>query len=95
MTQKWVERLLKLREITPEGHWLYTGFVAPNGYAQYCGVLVHVLGMLQWGNEDIPQGYHVHHKCDKKHCFNPEHLKVLSPAEHAAEHARLRSMNAH
>jgi len=31
---------------------------------------------------DVPRGYHVHHICEVKACWNPFHLKEVSPKEH-------------
>jgi HNH endonuclease len=35
---------------------------------------------------DVPQGYHVHHRCDNKRCWNPFHLRELTPQEHYDVH---------
>lgn len=31
----------------------------------------------------IPNGFHVHHKCEVRRCVNPDHLELISPKEHA------------
>lgn len=39
----------------------------------------------------IPSGSHVHHRCEVKTCVNPEHLELLTRAEHMARHAEQRT----
>lgn len=34
----------------------------------------------------IPPGHHVHHECGNRRCVNPDHLAVLSEAEHKGLH---------
>lgn len=41
---------------------------------------------LMLAGRDIPPRHHVHHACHNKLCVNPEHLEVLSPTAHHAEH---------
>lgn len=35
---------------------------------------------------DIPYGYHIHHRCKVKDCWNPFHLEAVTPKEHYARH---------
>lgn len=37
----------------------------------------------------VPDGWHVHHKCEQGDCVNPDHLEALSPAEHKRRHSSL------
>lgn len=39
----------------------------------------------------VPDGHHLHHKCQNPGCVNPDHLEPLTPSEHRAEHVRLAS----
>ena len=34
----------------------------------------------------IPEGHHVHHACENRLCFNPQHLALLPPAMHIRHH---------
>jgi hypothetical protein len=57
-----------------------------NGYARigidYKEYLVHrLIYEIKFG--EIPQGFHVHHKCKNKKCINIEHLDCVSAAVHA------------
>lgn len=31
----------------------------------------------------VPDGYHLHHRCENHACVNPAHLQPLTPADHA------------
>lgn len=39
----------------------------------------------EWEHRDK----HVHHECQNKRCVNPRHMRLLTPAEHAARHQEL------
>jgi hypothetical protein len=38
----------------------------------------------------IEDGLHLHHRCEKPGCVNPDHLVPLTNSEHQAEHHQLR-----
>lgn len=38
----------------------------------------------------IPDGYHLHHKCEIKNCVNPAHMKPLSVVDHERLHPNVR-----
>lgn len=42
----------------------------------------------------VPEGHHLHHRCQQCACVNPEHLVPLTPADHMREHWRLRRLAA-
>lgn len=73
------EKLLKRREISASGCWLWTGPKdRPNGYGLYGGggrgtSRVHRLSYELFVGP-IPDGLLVCHKCDVCPCFNPDHL---------------------
>jgi hypothetical protein len=63
------------------GCWLYKGSRAKNGYTEisyrsskWGG---HRLAYFLWKGP-IPKGQEVRHKCDIRHCCNPEHLELGS-----------------
>lgn len=52
-------------------------------------------GYATWGGIKVirtitnaKRGEVVHHVCGVKRCVNPDHLKVMTKAEHTAEHNR-------
>lgn len=73
------------------GCWLWQGSTsAGHGRFNLGGrpVGAHRVALMLSGVE-IPEGHHVHHKCEVRGCVNPEHLEVLAGhAEHAKRHLR-------
>jgi hypothetical protein len=75
-------------DFTPEGHWLWTGRVAKNGYGQ-----VRIRGILKYAHRavwellrgPIPEDKHLDHVkargCEIRHCCNPEHLEPVTQQE--------------
>ena len=73
----------------PSGCWLWTGYVQPNGYAQFRldgrrgharAAYVHRIA-YEWFRHEIPDGFEVDHLCRTRHCCNPYHLEVVPHAE--------------
>lgn len=69
-------RLLSKAEVADDGCWLFTGTLV-SGYGQLSTKkkrdYVHRLSWLEYKGE-IPKGQYVLHKCDVRHCINPQHL---------------------
>ena len=84
--------LNKRRRVTETGCWEWTGARLSNGYGSYrtvhSNLLVHrVAYELLVG--PIPDGNHIHHRCENIICFNPDHLQPLPQGEHTILHHRL------
>jgi HNH endonuclease len=74
------------------GCWLWQRKVTRRGYG-----IVEVGGgrataAHRWVYEregrTIPEGNHLHHRCEVRLCVNPEHLEPMEPEAHAAMHGR-------
>lgn len=65
--------------VSPNGCWLWTGSVYPNGYGRLTvknrSKLAHRLS-VELHKGQIPIGMFVCHKCDIKNCVSPHHLFV-------------------
>lgn len=67
--------------------WIWTGHIqSKTGYGwtsfkHSLGMGAHRLSYLVFVG-DIPEGWHVHHNCEIRVCFNPEHLIAVTPKEH-------------
>lgn len=73
-SQEWLRERV---EDSPDGCWLWTGARTKKGYAN-CGngtkwECVHRVSWRAFKGL-IPRGLHVLHRCDVRHCINPEHL---------------------
>lgn len=77
-----VERrfLAKVDRTGNGGCWLFTGFVAPNGYGQSQRKLAHRLSYELYVGP-IPEGTEIDHLCRVRHCVNPAHLEAVSHYE--------------
>lgn len=42
----------------------------------------------------IPRGYVIHHACENPACVNPDHLRAITPSDHARIHRAWEASNA-
>lgn len=73
--------------------WLWIGNTW-GGYGHFCWESRHYLAhrlMWEYLRGRIYPGLVLHHKCEVKKCSNDEHLELMTPSEHMAEHNRLRA----
>ena len=84
---KYVERFLQKIEVSPDGHWLFTGARSGNGYG-VCSVegrKVQLAHRASWDFfvDDLPgEGFVIGHAggCPRN-CVRPEHLSVITHAQ--------------
>src|SRR5262245_10128145 len=81
-------KLLARREIDDNECWNYIG-AKTQGYGMIGfggrNYGVHRVAWFLWVGV-IPKGKHLHHTCENRACFNPEHLKLTDAGAHARHH---------
>lgn len=79
----------------PNGCWLYRNDPDRYGHATISDGTSYNVAVHRFVYEtlvgQIPNGHHLHHKCQTRGCCNPKHLVPLTPREHMLEHDRLRA----
>ncbi|NNE12289.1 MAG: hypothetical protein HKN41_08615 [Ilumatobacter sp.] len=63
------------------GCWLWTGPLSRGLPHSPATGAVH-RWMFEAVNGDVPRGHHLHHRCHKHTCVNPDHLEVVRDGEH-------------
>src|SRR6266851_2746410 len=81
-----LESSIRLRvRATATGCWLWQGSKTKSGYAEkWCdgkAVRLHREVYRRLVGQ-IPEGLELDHTCPYKHCINPEHLDLITPAKH-------------
>lgn len=74
-----------------DGHWLWCGYIMPNGYGQFSDgggtVLAH-----RWAYEQfvapVPEGLDLDHLCRIRNCVNPQHLEPVTRSTNLIRGAR-------
>lgn len=80
------------KDSSPDGCWLWTGWVNQNGYGQFS-----INGGEKWAahryaytkaHGEIPEGLTIDHVyargCRNRHCVNPDHLEAVTQSENNA-----------
>ena len=70
------DRLLK-RIDRAASCWLWTGYIAPNGYGKSSEGWAHRLVYEEWVGP-IPDGFDLDHLCRVRRCVNPQHLEPVT-----------------
>jgi hypothetical protein len=76
------------RNFIPEpnsGCWIWTGFIYPNGYANFNakrgrGGYAH-RASFEWYKYILPSGAVLDHLCRNRCCINPDHLEIVTHKE--------------
>ena len=72
----------------PDECWLWRAYVAENGYGRFW--LRGHKRTAHWAclslRDELPDGWHVHHRCRNRACVNPAHLEALPQSLHNSEH---------
>lgn len=70
----------------PNGCVLWTGTIDHKGYGS-CHIHGHTVMAHKLIYEAlvkvVPDGHQLHHTCSNKNCVNPDHLELMTPADHA------------
>jgi len=77
------ERFFRFIEFR-NGCWLWTGFIAPNGYGDfwYEGHSCHAhTSSYRLFRGEIPAGRQIDHLCKVRRCVKPDHMEVVTPRE--------------
>jgi hypothetical protein len=80
-------RLAHYRLVTEASCWEWTGTRTRRGYGlaqdSLLGKqrLVHRLSWEMW-RDPIPDGWEIDHLCKNRACFNPDHLRTITAADH-------------
>jgi hypothetical protein len=84
------QRFLRSFDEDPSGCWLWTGTITPQGYGQFSynrkTYKAHRIAWWYFKHEEIPDDLAAHHTCGVKNCVNPDHLELMTHAEHLAHH---------
>lgn len=82
------KKLLGRVEKMDSGCWIWTGCTDAKGYGR-----IRYAGKMYWVHRfshalffgEVPEGWHVHHKCHTKDCVNPDHLEAITESENSKE----------
>ena len=90
--------MMERTEIDDYGCWVWRGSVATNGYGQMAfhrdKVLTHRVSMWVAGLIELDSPVLVLHRCNKKLCWNPDHLYVGTQEDNVRDSMEDMSHNA-
>lgn len=70
---------------SPDKCWPWVGAKSPSGYGHFGEhgktVTAH-RRIYEICRGPIPEGFDIHHRCEVRHCVNPNHLEPLSRSDH-------------
>lgn len=88
--ENWPPKFLEKIALGPTGCWLWLGTINREGYGlvwtdenPQCFAHRHAWSL---SGRSLPEGMHVHHRCRVRRCVNPDHLDLLTHAEHMGAH---------
>ena len=77
--------------------WVWTASCNQYGYGQFRHggkvVLAHRLA-FEWANGGIPEGLQADHRCHRRNCVRPDHLRLVTHAENGQNRHGAQSNNA-
>lgn len=83
------EKFIKNVQVNINGCWPWWLGKDPFGYGRtgHLGKIrgAHVIAWMVFRG-DVPVGYEVHHKCNRRDCVNPDHLELLTKLAHYHHH---------
>jgi hypothetical protein len=91
------ERFMRHVVEQPDGCWVWTSVTASCGRGlfristnPYKWLKAHLAAVLIFRGEERQEGYEGHHTCLNGKCVNPDHIVLMTKAEHRAEHKRIK-----
>lgn len=80
----------QLYEVDANDCWIWLLGCTPDGYPVISRGKSRRAHAWMWEqiHGAVPDGFELHHTCERRRCVNPDHLELLTRAEHAKRHPR-------